>query len=79
MGAPSSLSEGMPVTRHTGKHKLISAKATAGADVIIQVTPVPDGLSHLMTLSHGSAPAGWKSVFFLFVLFIASNVVWKGG
>lgn len=72
MGTPSSLSEGMPVTGHTGKHKLISVKATAGADVIIQVTPVPAGLSHLynMTLSHGSAPAGWKSVFFLFVLFV---------
>lgn len=66
MRAPSSLLEGMPVTRHIGKHKLLSVKAAAGADVIIQVTLF---LSQLyMMLSHGSSGRVEASTFsFCFV------------
>lgn len=46
-GNPSNLPEGMLVTRHTGKHKLINSEATAGADVISQVISLPVGISHL--------------------------------
>lgn len=72
MGTPSSLLEGMLVTRHTGEHKLISVKAAAGADVIVQVTlfllALP--ICTVWTLSHGSASAGPKSAFFHFALFV---------
>lgn len=80
MGTPSNLPEGMIVTRHAGKHKLINVKATAGADVIAQVAPVPVGFSHLcnMDIRPWQCPgvAEVSNFFILLCLyFISSNIV----
>lgn len=77
METPSSLLEGMSVTQCTGKHKLISVKATAGADVMAQVTHVPVGLSHLFNVDAKPwqpppphTHPGQTSAFFPFALFV---------
>lgn len=68
---PSNLPEGTLVTRHTGKHKLINAKATAGANVISQVIPVPVGFSHLCNMDikpwQGPGRAEVSNFLFCFV------------